>query len=107
MNWLVITLDKENKDNICELCRREDVKLTEHHLIPREEGGQNEATIDICIPCHKQIHALYTNKELAIRLNSLERLRDDDEIKKYLKWIKKQPSSRLVPVKKSKRRKRR
>ena len=23
----------------CELCERSDIKLTKHHLIPREEGG--------------------------------------------------------------------
>ncbi len=62
-------------------------------------------TFTLCIPCHKQIHALYTNKELALRLMTLERLKDDEEIKKYIKWIRKQSSKTLIRTKKSNERK--
>ena len=87
---------------VCELCRRIGVtKVTEHHLIPREEGGKDKMTAWLCEDCHKQIHALYTNKELAVRLNSLEALENDEKISKYLKYIRKQPSTKKVPIKKS------
>ncbi|WP_026690969.1 HNH endonuclease [Alteribacter aurantiacus] len=89
----------------CELCKREGVRLTEHHLIPREEGGAHLDTAMLCQPCHKQIHNLYTNQELAIRLDTIERLQDDEKIKKFLKWIKKQPATRAVKMKKSNERK--
>ena len=56
-------------DNICQLCDRKVDKLTKHHLLPREEGGNEEHISYICSDCHRQIHALYTNKELAIRLD--------------------------------------
>lgn len=46
---------------LCELCGRQEVVLTEHHLTPREEGGAFLPTAFLCIPCHKQVHALYTN----------------------------------------------
>lgn len=60
---------------VCELCKREDVpKVTEHHLDPREEWGKNGEVACLCESWHKQIHALYTNKELAIRLNTLDRI---------------------------------
>ena len=57
---------EENVRNIiCELCRREGIKkVTEHHLIPREQGGRYGAIAMLCDDCHRQIHALYTNKEL-------------------------------------------
>lgn len=29
-------------DNICQLCDRKVDKLTKHHLLPREEGGNEE-----------------------------------------------------------------
>jgi len=88
---------------ICELCRREEVpKVTEHHLIPREEGGKDGDVVWLCESCHKQIHALYSNKELAIRLNTLDSLANDDNILKYLKYIRKQPPSKKVKVLKSK-----
>lgn len=89
----------------CALCLREDVETTVHHLIPREMGGALLETANLCIPCHKQIHALYTNEELALRLHTIPLLADDPQIKKYLVWIKKQPSSKLLKVKKSKERK--
>jgi hypothetical protein len=57
------------------------------------EGGSHLSTVDLCIPCHKQIHALYTNKELAIRLMTLERLKDDEELKKFIISRQKTPSS--------------
>lgn len=78
------------KELVCELCKRSGVpKLTEHHLIPREEGGRDKETVLLCEDCHKQIHALYTNKELAMRLNTLEKLKCDYKIEKYLKYVKK------------------
>lgn len=86
----------------CELCRRHGVsKITEHHLIPREEGGAKLDVAWLCPDCHKQIHALYTNKELAIRLNTLEKLCADEKISKYLKYIRKQPSTKNIKIKKS------
>lgn len=92
----------DNTDT-CELCNRENFKnLTEHHLTPREEGGSKLPTINICSDCHRQIHALYTNKELAIRLNTLQDLKNDYKISKFLKYISKQPSSKSIRVKKSK-----
>jgi 5-methylcytosine-specific restriction enzyme A len=91
----------------CELCEREDVEITVHHLTPKEMGGTFEPTANLCIPCHKQIHALYTNAELAVRLNTIALLRDDPQIHSFIKWIQKQPSSRVPKIKKSNERKKR
>lgn len=88
-------------EDCCELCERPVVHLTKHHLLPREEGGREEHIAMICPDCHKQIHALYTNKELALRLDTLCKLRCDDQISRYLKFIKKQPTSKQVKIKKS------
>ncbi|WP_100373473.1 hypothetical protein [Bacillus sp. FJAT-45037] len=85
----------------CELCEREGVERTVHHLLPKEEGGAHHETADLCIACHKQIHALYTNSELAIRLDTIPRLRDDEELKKFIRWIQKQPAETLIRTKKS------
>ena len=88
---------------VCELCKRIGVpKVTEHHLVTREEGGNYGEVAWLCENCHKQIHALYTNRELAIRLNTLDSLENDDKISKYLKYIRKQPPTKKVKVKKSK-----
>lgn len=87
---------------ICELCERKGVQLTEHHLTPRENGGTKLPTSLLCTTCHKQIHALYTNKELALKLNTLAKLRSDEKIIRYLKWVQKQPSTIEFTIKKSK-----
>lgn len=86
----------------CELCRRSGVLgVTEHHLIPREFGGAKMQVAWLCSDCHKQIHALYTNRELAMRLNTLEKLESDEKISKYLRYIRKQPPTKRTPIKKS------
>ncbi|HAX72021.1 MAG TPA: hypothetical protein DCY20_00705 [Firmicutes bacterium] len=85
----------------CALCHRNDVTLTKHHALPKEEGGKENDIILICTDCHRQIHALYTNKELAIRLNTVQTLLEDEQLKRFFKFIRKQPNSKKVRVKKS------
>lgn len=88
----------------CPLCLRENITLTRHHMIPREEGGKEEDVQYLCKDCHKQIHALYHNKELALRLNRLDHLRDDEQMQRYINFIKKVPSGQMVKIKKSRNR---
>ncbi|WP_042462739.1 restriction endonuclease [Neobacillus dielmonensis] len=92
---------------VCELCGRDDVEITVHHLLPKEMGGTFGATANLCIPCHKQIHALYTNEEIAARLTSLSDLRKDEKLGRFIRWIRKQPSSKIMKIKKSKERRKR
>jgi len=85
----------------CELCQRENVVTTKHHLTPREEGGHHLPTAQLCIPCHKQIHALYTNQELALIYNSIDTLKQSERVQRFIKWIQKQPATSLVKIKRS------
>lgn len=89
----------------CELCERDNVELTEHHLIPIQYGGRYLETCMICIPCHKQIHALYNNRELSYRLYTIKRLKNDYKLSRFITWIQKQPSTAIVTVKKYRKRK--
>ncbi|GAF13631.1 hypothetical protein JCM19046_1067 [Bacillus sp. JCM 19046] len=93
-------MNKNQKKN-CELCGRMNVKTTVHHLLPKEEGGLFGPTANLCIPCHKQIHALYTNKEIAVRLTTVENLRRDESLNNFIKWIRKQPADTIPRTKKS------
>lgn len=91
-----------NEDYTCELCRREGIlKITEHHLTPKQVGGANMPVAWLCEDCHKQIHALYSNKELAMRLNTVHLLEKDDRVSRYLKYIKKQLPTKTTQIKKS------
>ena len=51
----------------CGLCERDVDALTVHHLVPRSrlKKGDPVPTVDICSACHRQIHALFGNRELA------------------------------------------
>jgi 5-methylcytosine-specific restriction enzyme A len=95
---------KNKSIGTCELCERQHVATTVHHLTPKKVGGSFMPTGELCIPCHKQIHSLYTNEELGGRLNTIEDLKRDEKIRK---WIRKQPPSKLVKTKKSKDRRKR
>jgi hypothetical protein len=85
----------------CELCHREVGFLTQHHLIPRtthkrkkrREGFTQEElnrVIWICAPCHKNIHAVLTEKELAEDFNTIEKLLAFPAIAKFTAWVRKQ-----------------
>jgi len=75
----------------CELCGREGIKLTNHHLVPKQKKGRNEQDnyAKVCIPCSKQIHALFTNKELKREYNTIEKLKSSAKIKKWVGWVRK------------------
>lgn len=86
---------------LCELCDREVSRTTVHHLVPQTEGGRKKSTVELCISCHRQIHALYTNRQLGLRLNTLEKLKNDEKILRYLKWIKNQDNDIVINVRRS------
>nr|WP_239094072.1 HNH endonuclease [Bacillus sp. B15-48] len=74
--------------------------------MPKEKGGTFGETANLCIPCHKQIHALYTNEEIAARLTTIQDLRTDEQLSRFIKWLRKQPPTKLMKIKKSNERKR-
>jgi hypothetical protein len=87
----------------CELCGREVASLTLHHLRPKSRRGKYEKVADlptaqICPACHRQIHALFTNHELAQQFNSLEKLRAEPRMAKFLAWVRKQDPNKRVRV---------
>ncbi len=86
----------------CELCEREMDALTVHHLIPRQKTKRKKIepgpTINICSACHKQIHTLFDNTRLATELNSIERLKNELQMQKFLSWVKKQNPNRRIKV---------
>ncbi len=82
----------------CELCERDVEKLTIHHLIPRQKKGHHGPKINICSACHRQIHTLFDNTRLAQELNSKEKLINEAQMQKFIKWVRKQDLNRKVKV---------
>ncbi|MFC4453166.1 HNH endonuclease [Deinococcus sonorensis] len=90
---------------LCELCGRDVPRTTLHHLVPRVVGRRRgERVVDLptaqlCPPCHKMLHRLYSNHELGRDLSSLEALRQQPEVQRFVKWVRTQPGSKGVRVK--------
>lgn len=79
----------------CVLCERDVQLVTRHHLIPRSKGGRE--VVDLCVPCHKTLHSFFSNRTLLDELHTVEALRQQPEIARYLSWIRKQPD-RVIRV---------
>ncbi len=86
----------------CELCDREMKNLTVHHLIPKQHTKRKNleisSTIDICSACHRQIHVLFDNKRLAKELNTIEALKTEPQMRKFLAWVRKQNTQKRITV---------
>jgi len=61
-----------------------------HHLIPKSRGGRE--TVGLHPICHRKIHALFNEKELARSFATIEALRQQEEIKRFVAWLKGKPA---------------
>jgi 5-methylcytosine-specific restriction protein A len=83
-------MSKQNEPTYrCALCRREVRIVTRHHLIPKSEGGHE--VVDLCLPCHRTLHSFFSNETLLKELHDIQTIRQNPEIARYLKWVRKQP----------------
>lgn len=90
--------------SICPLCDRKMVDgptVDRHHLIPKSQGGKEQ--YDIHKVCHRKIHSVFTEKELAREFNSWDKLRSHPEIQKFIKWIRKKHEEFLTTFDKRKK----
>ena len=76
------------KPSGCELCQRASPRYQKRHS--REE--RLTAIVWLCHPCHKHIHRLYSERELADRLASLEALMNDADIRAFVDWLATKPA---------------
>ena len=85
---------------ICQLCERAVAALTVHHLVPKSQGKKGETlpTVNLCPACHRQLHALFSDQQLARELASLETLRQNPAIQKFLRWVRKQDANKRIKV---------
>jgi len=91
----------EKKETVCLLCMRIIPKAQRdaHHLVPKSRGGVE--TIILHRLCHRQIHALLTENQLARNYSTIEALRAHPEIAKFIEWIGNKPTHILAPIKRS------
>lgn len=84
----------EPTETLCPLCARELAEpISRHHLIPLSKGGKDTATIAMHKICQNKIHAVFTETELKNYYFTVERIQENEEIQKFIKWVKKKESS--------------
>lgn len=93
----------------CPLCDRPlgTVNVDEHHLVPKTFKGKE--TVPLHRICHRKIHATFTERELANHYHTFERLRENEHIATFIKWVAKRDpgyydGSKETADRKSKRR---
>lgn len=52
----------------------------------------------VCLPCQKQIHALFSEKELERQYNTPEALRAHPEVRRFVSWLATKPDGTTVQV---------
>ncbi|MFM0049764.1 HNH endonuclease [Caballeronia grimmiae] len=80
------------QEEVCALCGRP-VPPSErdlHHLVPKSQGGKETAVFHRI--CHRQLHALFTEKQLAQQFSTVEALLADDTVRGFVEWVKTKPN---------------
>lgn len=58
--------------------------------MPRSHGGK--ITVPMHRICHRTIHALLSERELAERYHTIEALLDHPGIRRFVAWVRKRPA---------------
>jgi hypothetical protein len=77
---------------VCPICDRPipNSQKDAHHFVPKSKGGK--ATEYLHRICHRQIHALFTETQLARELNTAEAIKEKAEMKKFIAWVQSKPN---------------
>ncbi|KAJ5367296.1 hypothetical protein N7541_001237 [Penicillium brevicompactum] len=82
----------------CEICERDWIPLSYHHLIPRgvhakvlKRGWHDEWTLNsvawLCRACHSFVHRMASNEELAREWYTVEKICERDDVMDWAKWV--------------------
>jgi len=91
----------------CPLCDRviPPAQADRHHLVPKCKGGRRTEFLHRV--CHRQVHALITETELARQYATVEALRQHPELQTFVAWVKTKSDDFFVRTHKSMRAQRR
>ena len=90
-------------DEICLLCDRPipPDQRDAHHLVPKSKGGRHTEALHRI--CHRQIHALFTETELAREYASVEALLGHPAMARFVAWVRTKPPGFMERTRKSQR----
>ncbi len=86
------------RPSACEICDRDWITLTYHHLIPRavhakvrKRGWHPEHKLNdvawLCRACHSFVHRVAGNEELAREWFTVERLVGREDVRRFAGWV--------------------
>lgn len=81
----------DDTDPFCPLCGRPipPAQQDAHHMVPKSQGGR--ATTLLHRICHRQLHALFSEQELAREYASPEALLAHEEVRRFVEWVRTKP----------------
>eukprot|EP01097_Dermamoeba_algensis_P001874 TRINITY_DN1726_c0_g1_i1.p1 TRINITY_DN1726_c0_g1~~TRINITY_DN1726_c0_g1_i1.p1 ORF type:complete len:187 (-),score=48.01 TRINITY_DN1726_c0_g1_i1:165-725(-) len=96
---LVEQLETKTREGCCQLCGATQ-RITIHHLIPklilkrmRNKGKErvdvSKYLVEVCRPCHNELHRLWGHGELAKDYQTVEMILEAPEIQPFLAWKRK------------------
>ncbi|PLB46873.1 hypothetical protein P170DRAFT_428141 [Aspergillus steynii IBT 23096] len=82
----------------CEICERDWIPLSYHHLIPRgvhekvrKKGWHEEWMLNsvawLCRACHSFVHRMASNEELAREWFTVDRILEREDVRDWAKWV--------------------
>jgi hypothetical protein len=91
-------------DPVCPLCGRPipPSEQDAHHMVPKSQGGR--ATTVLHRICHRQLHALFSEQELAREYASPETLLAHPQVAKFVAWVRTKPPAFRERTRRSARR---
>lgn len=100
---VVVPTGPEEATPVCPLCDRPipPEQRDAHHLVPKSRGGVQTAWLHRI--CHRQIHALFTESELAHDLHHVDALRQHPEMMRFLAWVRRKPDDFFERTRRSQR----
>jgi hypothetical protein len=92
---------------VCPLCQREipPSEQDAHHFVPKSKGGRETRVLHRI--CHRQIHALLSETELARHFNTAESLLAHPDVQTFVAWVRRKPADFFEKSRKSALRRRR
>lgn len=86
------------RTDACEICERDWIPLSYHHLIPRgvhgkalKKGWHDEWMLNrvawLCRACHSFVHRMAGNEELAREWFTVERILEREDVRDWARWV--------------------
>lgn len=88
---------------VCPLCQRPipDAQKDAHHLVPKSRGGRHTEYLHRI--CHRQVHALFSETELARQYNNVDALLAHPQMARFIAWVQTKPADFYERTRKSQR----